>query len=233
MLSTGNVHQRTGQVTVPDSPAESELLRRDAHTGRARRCTWSPKPCPRRSPGYCATRSKSSPTIRAGPLHSRRSDVFSVRSFRPTCSPGSSTSAAPPCWTSPPSPSWTCSSQVSSLEHHRAERKPEQVILVTGRPASQPAAADRLQANIAHWTIETGLHARLDASRHNDTCHLRCPNAVWLQAMFTRWAKSLFIHWRQTRPSRRHATTTDLLAHRATDHARRATSAVRSKSFSW
>jgi hypothetical protein len=121
--------------------------------------------------------------------------------------------------------------QLALVERHRAARQPEQVILVTSRPCSQLAAADWLQANIDHWTIETGLHARLDASRHDDTCRLRRPNAVWLHGMFTRWANSLFIHWRQARPSRRHTTTTDFLAHMAADHDRRALSAVLSKSF--
>lgn len=32
---------------------------------------------------------------------------------------------------------------------------------------------DWLAANIAHRDIETGLHARLESSRHDDRCRLR------------------------------------------------------------
>jgi hypothetical protein len=41
--------------------------------------------------------------------------------------------------------------------------------------------------------IETGLHARLDASRHDDRCRLR--------GGFSLWANSLFIHSREQNPT--------------------------------
>ncbi len=84
-----------------------------------------------------------------------------------------------------------------------------------------------LEATIQHWTIETGLHARLDASRHDDRCRLRRRPAVHIHGMFNRWANSLLIHWRK----RTHHTTTDFIAHMAEDHDRRALSAVLSRSF--
>lgn len=82
-------------------------------------------------------------------------------------------------------------------------------------------------ANLKHWTIETWLHARLDASRDDDRCRLRQPKAVWLHGMFNRWASSLFIHWRD-RPIH---TDTDFITHMAEDHDRRAISAVTPPSF--
>lgn len=121
--------------------------------------------------------------------------------------------------------------QIALLERDRQGRKPEQVILITSRSSDRLAPAAWLQANIDHWAIETGLHARLDASRNDGSCRLRRPNAVWLHGMVTRWANSLFIHWRQASPSRRHTTTTEFLAHIAADHDRRAVSAVLTKAF--
>jgi len=49
--------------------------------------------------------------------------------------------------------------------------------------------------------------------------------------MFTRWANSLFIHWKQAQPTRGHTTTADFLCAMAADHDRRGVSAVLTKSF--
>ena len=57
--------------------------------------------------------------------------------------------------------------------HRQREDKAETVELITSRPKSELSPAQWLQANIGHWGIETGLHARLDASRHDDRCRLR------------------------------------------------------------
>lgn len=86
--------------------------------------------------------------------------------------------------------------QVARLCRQRQTGKTESVALVTSRPAAALSPAQWLEANIQHWTIETGLHARLDASRSDDRCRLRRPNAVLIHGMFNRWANSLFIHWR-------------------------------------
>jgi hypothetical protein len=104
---------------------------------------------------------------------------------------------------------------------------PETVELITSRPARELSPSQWLSANIQHWTIETGLHARLDASRHDDPCRLRRRRVVNIHSMFNRWANSLLIHWRK-RPFR---TTTDFIAHMAEDHDRRAASAILSRSF--
>ena len=96
-----------------------------------------------------------------------------------------------------------------------------------GEAAGFPPLAQWLEANIHHWGIETGLHARLDASRHDDRCRLRRRKAVRIHAMFNRWANSLFMHWR----TRAHHTTTDFTAAMAENHDRRAVSAILSRSF--
>lgn len=112
---------------------------------------------------------------------------------------------------------------------HRQTDKPssEVVELLTSRPAAQLSPPQWLAANINHWAIENGLHARLDVSRHDDTSRLRRPKAVLIHGMFNRWANSLLIHWR-TRP---HQTTTDFTSRMAEDHDRRAVSAIVSCTF--
>ena len=117
--------------------------------------------------------------------------------------------------------------QAARVHRQREGKKPETVELITSRPASELAPAPWLEGNIQHWGIETGLHARLDASRHEDTCRLRRRKAVHIHAIFNRWANSLLMHWR----SRQHHTTTDFTAHMAENHDRRAVSAILSKSF--
>ena len=117
--------------------------------------------------------------------------------------------------------------QAARVQRQREGVAPETVELITSRPASELSPAQWLQANITHWTIETGRHARLDASRHDDRCRLRRRKAVWIHGLFNRWANSLLIHWRK----RSYHTTTDFTAHMAENHDRRAVSAIISRSF--
>lgn len=117
--------------------------------------------------------------------------------------------------------------QAARVHRQRASLTPDTVELITSRPAKALSPPQWLEANIQHWTIETGLHARLDASRHDDRCRLRRRHPVHIHAMFNRWANSLLLHWRK----RPHHTTTDFIAHMAADHDRRALSAILSLSF--
>lgn len=121
--------------------------------------------------------------------------------------------------------------QAALVRRERVELAPETVALITSRPASELGPARWLDANIKHWGIETGLHARLDASRHDDVCRLRETKAVWIHGMFTRWANSMFIHWRTRQHNERHLTTTDFMTHIAENHAQRAVSAIISRQF--
>ena len=117
--------------------------------------------------------------------------------------------------------------QAARVHRQREDGAAETVELITSRPAPQLSPRQWLAANLNHWSIETGLHARLDASRHDDTCRLRRPKAVLLHGMFNRWANSLLIHWR----TRSHQTTTDFTSRMAEDHDRRALSAIVSRTF--
>jgi len=121
--------------------------------------------------------------------------------------------------------------QAARVRRERVGQAPETVELITSRLMAALPPDPWLICNINHWGIETGLHARLDASRHDDRCRLRRRPAVWIHGMFNRWANSLFIHWRTTKPNARHLTTTDFTSHLAEDHDRRAVSALISKRF--
>jgi hypothetical protein len=117
--------------------------------------------------------------------------------------------------------------QAARLHRQRAGATAETVELITSRPSSELSPAQWLEANIQHWSIETGLHARLDASRHDDRCRLRRRKAVSIHGMFNRWATSLFMHWRH----RSYHTTTDFTAAMAENHDQRAVSAITSRRF--
>jgi hypothetical protein len=121
--------------------------------------------------------------------------------------------------------------QSARVHRQREDKAPETVELITSRPKRELSPAQWLEANINHWSIETGLHARLDASRHDDRCRLRRRPALWFHSMFNRWANSLFIHWRTPRPNARHLTTTDFISHFAENHDQRALSAITSRRF--
>jgi len=121
--------------------------------------------------------------------------------------------------------------QAARVHRQREGKKPETVELITSRPTRELSPAQWLEANIQHWSIETGLHARLDASRHDDRCRLRRRKAVRIHGMFNRWANSLFMHWRTGQPNARHLTTTDFIAHFAEDHDQRALRAVTTVHF--
>jgi hypothetical protein len=116
--------------------------------------------------------------------------------------------------------------QAARVCRQREDKAPETIELITSRPAAELSPPQWLEANINHWAIETGLHARLDASRHDDRCRLRRRQGVWIHGMFNRWANSLFMHWHSQKPNARHLTTTDFIAHFAEDHDQRALRAI-------
>ncbi len=121
-----------------------------------------------------------------------------------------------------------CVGQIARLQRHRTGRKPETVCLVTSRPASELSPEQWLEANIDHWGIETGLHARLDASRHDDRCRLRNAKPLRRHSMFTRVANSLCCEWLSRHPKPQHFTTTDFRGAMAADHDRTAIALVTS-----
>lgn len=119
--------------------------------------------------------------------------------------------------------------QIARVSRQRPNRKIETVCLVTSCTEKELSPAFWLENNINHWGIETGLHARLDASRHDDRCRLRNDKPLRLHAIFTRIANSLCCEWifKQRKPE--HHTTTDFIGHMSEDHDRRALSLIIAK----
>ena len=80
--------------------------------------------------------------------------------------------------------------QIATLERKRQGKKKEKVCLITSLSADKLSPKGCIGYNKDHWAIETGLHARLDASRHDDRCRLRNEKPLRLHACFTRIANS-------------------------------------------
>lgn len=121
-----------------------------------------------------------------------------------------------------------CAAQIARLYRHRTGRQPEGVCLVTSRPAAEMSPDQWLAATVDHWGVETGLHARLDASRHDDRCRLRNAKPLRLHSIFTRVANSICCEWLSRYEKPKHFTTTDFRAAMAADHDRKAISLVTS-----
>jgi hypothetical protein len=119
-----------------------------------------------------------------------------------------------------------CAEQIARLHRQRTGRKPETVCLITSRPPAEISPKQWLEANIAHWGVETGLHARLDASRHDDRCRLRNAKPLRLHSMFTRIANSLCCQWLSRHHKPQYLTTTDFRGAMGADHAKPAISLV-------
>lgn len=119
-----------------------------------------------------------------------------------------------------------CAAQIARLHRQRTDSKPEIVCLVTSRPSSELSPEQWLEANIDHWGIETGLHARLDASRHDDRCRLRNAKPLRLHSMFTRVANSLCCEWLSRHHKPEQFSTTDFRRVMAAEHDRAAISLV-------
>jgi hypothetical protein len=118
--------------------------------------------------------------------------------------------------------------QAARVFRNRSQ-KPESVCLVTSCPFEELPPAEWLEKNILHWGIETGLHARLDASRHDDKCRLRNTNPLHLHAVLSRIANSLCCHWLLQKKKPAQFTTTDFQTYMGEEHDRRTIALVTAK----
>ena len=119
--------------------------------------------------------------------------------------------------------------QAARVQRKRVNCKTQSVCLLTSRPHRELGPERWLEQNIRHWAIETGLHARLDASRHDDTCRLRNPKPLHLHAIFSRLANSLCCHWILKKKKPANFTTTDFQSHMGEEHDRRTIALVTAK----
>ena len=90
--------------------------------------------------------------------------------------------------------------------------------LITSAPVARLPASQWLHLNRQGWSIESGLHQRLDVSYNDDRCRVQSDNGLWVLGMFRRLAISLFMEWRaaQRRPDQ--VTTTDFQTRMAEEH---------------
>jgi len=113
-----------------------------------------------------------------------------------------------------------CVEQVALLRRHLRQHAPEVVALMTSLPPSELTAAPWLAAHRAAWSIESGLHQRLDVSHREDACRVRRPRAMRVMAMFRRFSNSLFMEWRLRQKKPQHKTTSDFFGAMNAEHYR-------------
>jgi hypothetical protein len=119
--------------------------------------------------------------------------------------------------------------QIAIICRQRTDKKPESVCLITSCPEKELSAEQWLEKNIHHWGIETGLHARLDASRNDDRCRLRNVKPLRLHGIFTRIANSICCEWLFKKKKPQNYTTTDFMAHMREEHDRRVITLITAK----
>lgn len=119
--------------------------------------------------------------------------------------------------------------QAARIQRKRVNCKTQSVCLLSSCPHRELEPEQWLEKNIRHWAIETGLHARLDASGHDDTCRLRNPKPLHLHAIFSRVANSLCCHWILKKKNPANFTTTDFQSHMGEEHDRRTIALVTAK----
>jgi hypothetical protein len=113
-----------------------------------------------------------------------------------------------------------CVEQVALLRRQLRKHAPETVALVTSLPPEELNASQWLQDNRAAWSIENGLHQRLDASHYDDLCRVRIPHSMRVVGMFRRFSNSLCLHWRGRQNKPHHKTTTDFFTAMNAEHHR-------------
>lgn len=99
--------------------------------------------------------------------------------------------------------------QAAELRRWRAEdqREPEYVYLLTSYPAGELNAETFLRLKRDYWSIENGLHQRLDGAGREDVSRVRKRRNAWNLALFRRWAISVANAWMATQTNPRWATT--------------------------
>lgn len=109
----------------------------------------------------------------------------------------------------------------------------EEAFLLSSHSSAECDAATMLSNKRGYWSIESGLHQRLDCSAYEDKSRVRNFNAAWNLGMFRRLATSLAIHWMQRQTNPREATLTGFFDAMRADHARKAFSLVTANKASW
>lgn len=121
--------------------------------------------------------------------------------------------------------------QAAVVRRKSGNRKRETVYLLTSREAASLSPEQWLRLNRQAWSIENGLHQRLDVTALEDLCRVRKRNAVWILGMFRRLAVSLYCEWRSRNSHKaKYASLMDFFHVMAFENQRRGLALVTSRS---
>ncbi len=121
--------------------------------------------------------------------------------------------------------------QVAVVRRKSGKRKRETVYLLTSREVARLSPAQWLKLNRQAWSIENGLHQRLDVTALEDLCRVRTRNSVWVLGMFRRLAVSIYCEWRARNPKKsKYASFMDFLHLMSFENQRRGFALVASRS---
>lgn len=100
--------------------------------------------------------------------------------------------------------------QVARLDRIRelksGKQEVETVWLITSLSPEQADAARLLELARQYWSIENGLHYRLDVSASEDGCRVRCPVAATVLGIMRRAVQGEYRQWARHQPRARQST---------------------------
>ncbi len=86
------------------------------------------------------------------------------------------------------------------------QQEVETVWLITSLSPEQASAARLLELARQYWSIENGLHYRLDVSAGEDRCRVRHPVATTVLGILRRAVQGEYRAWARRQPKRRERT---------------------------
>jgi len=85
----------------------------------------------------------------------------------------------------------------------------EKFYYVSSHRVLAPEAQELLEGIRLYWSIESGLHQRLDVSAKEDSSRVRNRNSILVLGILRRSAISLYYAWRKKRKNKRQSTLID------------------------
>ena len=95
------------------------------------------------------------------------------------------------------------------VSHKKAQRTLETVLYLSSRPPEKLPPQEFITLTRDYWTIEAGLHQRLDVSAREDHSRVRNRNSILALGMVRRSVMGFYYHWRRKQKRARHSTLAD------------------------
>lgn len=92
---------------------------------------------------------------------------------------------------------------------HRGTQSIDKFYYVSSRPFLAHEAKELLDGIRLYWSIESGLHQRLDVSAKEDSSRVRNRNSLLVLGLLRRSAISIYHAWRRKRKNKRQSTLSD------------------------